>query len=67
MDNLCVRSQHVHLRLRFYVDDEEILRVDPGPDGFWKFSGLDETTYDNPWREGSRMAPFDQEVRMLTG
>ncbi|PVD32830.1 hypothetical protein C0Q70_08277 [Pomacea canaliculata] len=52
---------------KFYVDDEEILRVDPGPDGFWKFSGLDETTYDNPWREGSRMAPFDQEVRMLTG
>ena len=46
------------------VDGEEILRVDPGPGGFWDFGEFDRKQgYNNPWQGASRMAPFDQEVR----
>ena len=46
------------------VDGEEILRVDPGPGGFWDFGDFDRKQgYNNPWQGASRMAPFDQEVR----
>ena len=49
---------------RFMVDGEEILRVDPGPGGFWDFGDFDRKQgYNNPWQGASRMAPFDQEVR----
>ena len=48
------------------VDGEEVLRVDPGPSGFWNFGGFDQRQgYDNPWQGASRMAPFDQEVRSV--
>ena len=48
---------------RFAVDGEEILRVAPGPGGFWELGGFDQrAAYDNPWKGASRMAPFDQEV-----
>jgi hypothetical protein len=50
--------------IRFAVDDVEMGRIDPGPGGFWDFGGFAEAApgIDNPWRYGSKMAPFDQQV-----
>ena len=42
------------------------MRVDPGPEGFWKFGEFDQDLPDpdsNPWRTSpNKMAPFDKEV-----
>ncbi|XP_018018860.2 beta-1,3-glucan-binding protein-like [Hyalella azteca] len=48
--------------ITFYLDDAEILKVDPGTN-FWDFGGLASSGYENPWRYGTKMAPFDKEVR----
>lgn len=51
------------LSCRFYVDDEEILKVEPDEGGMWVYGGLDQIQgYDNPWAGSSRMAPFDEDV-----
>lgn len=44
--------------LKFCLDDKETAKVDAG-DGFWargNFSG------ENIWKNGSKMAPFDEQV-----
>nr|KAG5688615.1 hypothetical protein BaRGS_033431 [Batillaria attramentaria] len=52
--------------VKFTVDGEEILKVDPGPEGFWKFSEFDQVDgLENPWAQGSHMAPFDQEYYLI--
>lgn len=45
----------------FYHDDAVTLAVDPGTN-FWDYGGLETTGYENPWRYGSKMAPFDQDA-----
>jgi len=53
--------------IKFFVDDQEILDVDPGT-GFWEYGEFDTVApgSDNPWRlSKNKMAPFDQEVMML--
>ncbi|CAB3369581.1 Hypothetical predicted protein [Cloeon dipterum] len=49
--------------IRFGVDGEEIGRIDPGPGGFWEYGGFAANLpeVDNPWRFGTKMAPFDQQ------
>ncbi|KAK7088455.1 hypothetical protein V1264_022376 [Littorina saxatilis] len=52
--------------ITFSVDGHETLKVAPGAGGFWEFGGFDQMQgYDNPWREGTRMAPFDQEFYLV--
>lgn len=50
--------------ISFGVDDVEIGRIDPGPGGFWEYGGFEAAApgIDNPWRGGTKMAPFDQQV-----
>ncbi|KAK7088454.1 beta-1,3-glucan-binding protein-like [Littorina saxatilis] len=52
--------------ITFSVDGHETLKVAPSAGGFWEFGGFDQMQgYDNPWREGTRMAPFDQEFYLV--
>nr|XP_054764484.1 beta-1,3-glucan-binding protein-like isoform X1 [Lytechinus pictus] len=53
--------------MKFYVDDEEILSVDPGS-GFWEFGEFAEQAPDigNPWEHSSnKFTPFDQEFYLI--
>ncbi|XP_064620833.1 beta-1,3-glucan-binding protein-like [Lineus longissimus] len=53
--------------IRFFLDGEEILKVDPGANGFWSFGEFDTGLpgNDNPWQGASKMAPFDQEFYFI--
>jgi len=54
--------------IKCFVDDVEILNVDPGTGGFWEFGEFDTLApgSDNPWRlSENKMAPFDQEVMII--
>ncbi|XP_046557192.1 LOW QUALITY PROTEIN: beta-1,3-glucan-binding protein-like [Haliotis rubra] len=51
--------------MKFFLDGELILTVDPGKDGFWKYGGYDKTHFNNPWAGASKMAPFDQEFYII--
>lgn len=54
--------------LRFSIDDVELGRVTSGKGGFWEFSGFNRhPNIENPWRYGSRMAPFDEKVPTYYG
>jgi hypothetical protein len=48
----------------FYVDDAVVLTVDPGTN-FWDFGALANTGMENPWRAGSKMAPFDRDYSII--
>ncbi|XP_050690921.1 beta-1,3-glucan-binding protein-like [Eriocheir sinensis] len=50
--------------MKFYVDDELKMTVDPGT-SFWDFAGMDSNIYDNPWVAGEKMAPFDQKFYII--
>ena len=49
---------------RFYVDDVEVLHVNPGDGGFWEYGNYHNELPEenNPWIGGSKMAPFDKPV-----
>ena len=51
----------------FCIDNEEIGRVVPPEGGFWEIGQFNSSLgpVDNPWKNGSKMAPFDKEVRMI--
>jgi len=52
----------------FMIDDKELLKVDPGSEGFWSFGGFGEDNpgIDNPWRNSKdKMTPFNQEFYIL--
>nr|XP_039269968.1 beta-1,3-glucan-binding protein-like [Styela clava] len=51
----------------FYVDDDLLRRVDPGSSGFWNYGdfGTSAPGSDNPWENGNKMTPFDQEFYLL--
>jgi hypothetical protein len=43
------------------------VRISPPDGGFWEFGKFDSVnrTLDNPWIYGTKMAPFDKEVRWV--
>lgn len=49
--------------MRFSIDDVELGFIDPGSGGFWEFGGFNDAGVENPWRYGSKMAPFDEKVK----
>jgi len=52
----------------FYLDDQEVLKVDPGSDGFWSFGEFEANNpgIDNPWvNSDDYMTPFNQEFYIL--
>lgn len=51
--------------LKFSVDNNEIGRVTPPAGGFWDLGELPATGVENPWKSGTKMAPFDQEYYIL--
>ncbi|KAL0840437.1 hypothetical protein ABMA28_015691 [Loxostege sticticalis] len=52
--------------IRFSIDDEEVGRAVPGSGGFWEFGGFNTNpNIENPWRFGSKMAPFDQKFYII--
>jgi len=53
--------------LKFAVDGQEIGRVDPPEGGFWQLGEFESRTgnVDNPWVDGTKMAPFDKEVSYI--
>lgn len=52
--------------LRFSIDDVELGRVTPGNGGFWQYGGFNSNpNIENPWRYGSKMAPFDQKFYLI--
>jgi len=50
-------------RIEFYVDDILTDEVTPPAGGFFELANFKGT--DNPWRRGSRMAPFDAPVKLI--
>ncbi|XP_072023402.1 beta-1,3-glucan-binding protein-like [Amphiura filiformis] len=54
--------------IKFFVDDEEILKADPGPYGFYDFGKFGEELPNthNPWANSpNKMAPFDQDFYII--
>jgi len=52
----------------FYLDDKEVLKVDPGKDGFWDYGEFDSNNpgIDNPWMNSNDyMTPFNQDFYIL--
>ncbi|XP_069688094.1 beta-1,3-glucan-binding protein-like [Periplaneta americana] len=49
--------------IKFSIDDQELGTVTPPRGGFWDFGefGSSSGATDNPWRHGTKMAPFDKE------
>jgi beta-glucanase (GH16 family) len=50
--------------LEFYYDNVSIGRVSAG-EGFWKRGGWENSGVENPWKDASIMAPFDQEFFII--
>jgi len=51
-----------------YIDDELVMQVDPGKEGFWSMGEFEQQApgIDNPWRYSkNKMAPFDKEFYIL--
>lgn len=47
--------------IKFSLDDVEMGTFTPPPEGLFAYGEFDESI-ENPWRFGSKMAPFDEEV-----
>lgn len=49
--------------MKFSIDNEEIGRIIPPEGGFWEIGQFNSSLgpVDNPWKYGSKMAPFDKE------
>jgi beta-glucanase (GH16 family) len=50
--------------IKFSLDDAELGRIAPPATGFWELGNFD-TDMENPWRFGTKMAPFDQEFYLI--
>lgn len=47
--------------IAFYLDGDEVGKISP-PEGFWKLGEFDKNPGgESPWKNGEKMAPFDQE------
>lgn len=56
--------------IKFFIDDEMFGEINVEPEGFWKigeFAKHDEEDNNNPWAEGTPMAPFDKEFFVTIG
>ncbi|KDR21213.1 beta-1,3-glucan-binding protein-like [Zootermopsis nevadensis] len=53
--------------LKFAIDDEELGRITPPEGGFWDLAEFNSTigTADNPWKYGTKMAPFDKQFYLI--
>ncbi|XP_065664112.1 beta-1,3-glucan-binding protein [Hydra vulgaris] len=52
--------------ISFYIDNSLSLNVSVGNEGFWKFGEFNKLeNASNPWENGSKMAPFDQEFYII--
>ncbi|KAL4720820.1 hypothetical protein ACJJTC_004584 [Scirpophaga incertulas] len=52
--------------IKFSIDDVELGRVQPGNGGFWEHGGFNRHPgIENPWRYGSKMAPFDEKFYII--
>jgi hypothetical protein len=47
--------------MHYFVDDQMVGSLEPPIEGFWELSRFNDTV-DNPWINGTSMAPFDREV-----
>lgn len=47
--------------IKFTLDGSELGTVRPPANGFWEMGGF-PSNFNNPWRFGTKMAPFDEEV-----
>uniref|UniRef100_F7BJS1 Uncharacterized protein n=1 Tax=Ciona intestinalis TaxID=7719 RepID=F7BJS1_CIOIN len=55
-------------KIKFTIDGEELMTVDPGASGFWEFGEFDTVApgSDNPWKDTkNKMTPFDQEFYLI--
>ena len=52
------------LQIQFYIDDERVLMVSAG-NGFWSRGGFSWSGLENPWINGTIMAPFDEEFYII--
>lgn len=50
--------------IEFFVDDGSIGRVN-ADDGFWRKGGFESSGMQNPWTQGTNMAPFDQQFFII--
>lgn len=48
----------------FNIDGKLVGSVTPTKGGFWEYGGFPEE-YENPWKGGTKMAPFDQEFYLI--
>ncbi|XP_046644146.1 beta-1,3-glucan-binding protein-like [Daphnia pulicaria] len=46
--------------MHYFVDDQMVGSLEPPIEGFWELSRFNDTV-DNPWINGTSMAPFDRE------
>ncbi|XP_050515652.1 beta-1,3-glucan-binding protein-like [Diabrotica virgifera virgifera] len=51
--------------IKFSIDDKEVGTIVPPSGGFWQLADLTSTGLQNPWKNGTKMAPFDQEFHLL--
>jgi len=53
----------------FFIDDEKFGKVQVEPEGFWKLGEFEDNHGDksNPWTQGSKMAPFDEDFSISIG
>ncbi|XP_060073960.1 beta-1,3-glucan-binding protein-like [Ylistrum balloti] len=52
--------------IKFLFDDQETLTVTPpAQGGFWKHGNLDKSGFENPYRNASKIAPFDQQFYLI--
>ncbi|CAH1105417.1 unnamed protein product [Psylliodes chrysocephalus] len=51
--------------ISFLIDDEYVGTVTPPEGGFWELGQLNATGLENPWKHGTKMAPFDDEFYFI--
>ncbi|XP_045463336.1 beta-1,3-glucan-binding protein-like [Harmonia axyridis] len=51
--------------ITFKIDNQTIGTASPPEGGFWEMGDFSNTNMVNPWRGGSKMAPFDQEFYIV--
>lgn len=49
----------------FYIDNEEVGAINPPEGGFWEMGEFASTGVENPWKAGTKMAPFDQQFYLI--
>jgi len=50
---------------QFFIDNNSMGTITPPTGGFWQLGEFDKSTYSNPWRAATKMAPFDQQFYIL--